>query len=158
MQPQCIHRDKSGNGALAEPILIPVSMKLLFKEKEKRDSIRALDELTGAVQWDLLFPPRSATTCFDRLQSICLLLQFKFIEGLNGLRVAGKPQGYPPSPKLLHVKTAYGKTLFNQIVCVCDNLILVKQPDLWLESWKRFSTTFSAMRQFCFEEVDQMLQ
>lgn len=50
MQPQCIHRGESGNGVLAEPILIPVSMKLLFKENEKRDSIRALDELTGAVQ------------------------------------------------------------------------------------------------------------
>lgn len=100
------------------------------KEEEKRDSTRALDELTGAVQWDLLFPPRSTTTCFEHLQSICLLLQFKFIKGLNGLTVAGKPRGCPPGPMLLHVKMAYGKTLFNQIVC--DNLILVDQPDLWL--------------------------
>lgn len=50
MQPQCIHRGESGDGVMAEPILIPVSIQLLFKEEEKRDSTRALDELTGATQ------------------------------------------------------------------------------------------------------------
>lgn len=50
MQPQCIHRDESGNGVMAEPILIPASIQLLFKEEEKRDSTRAPDELSGAVQ------------------------------------------------------------------------------------------------------------
>lgn len=36
--------------AMVEPVLSPVSIQLLFKEEEKRDSTRALDELTGAVQ------------------------------------------------------------------------------------------------------------
>lgn len=50
-------------------ILIPVSIQLLFKKEEKRDSTRALDELTGAIQWNFLFPPGRSTTCFERLQS-----------------------------------------------------------------------------------------
>lgn len=79
-----------------------------------------------------MFPPRSTTTCFERLQSICLLLQFKFIKELNGLMIAGKLREYPCSPIVLHVKTTYGKTLFNRIVCVSDNLIPVDEPDLWL--------------------------
>lgn len=45
-----MHRGKTGDGVMTEPILIPVSIQLLFKEEEKGDSTRALDELTGAVQ------------------------------------------------------------------------------------------------------------
>lgn len=43
---------------MAEPILIPVSIQLLFKGEEKRDSTRALDELTGTVQWIFYFLQR----------------------------------------------------------------------------------------------------
>lgn len=48
-------------------------------------------------------PSREEYYMFERLQSICLLLQFKFLKELNGLTVAGKPQGCSPSPMLLCV-------------------------------------------------------